>query len=156
MQTFLRWGLGIVFLGLLYGAGGFGAPMHFYPWTALTGCLLVYAWKANRPDTFALIFFAYLMFFSLDSGFLSHDAVKSISAGRHCGGIFDRVLAGWSWVVPPRLWCCASSISRRRFYRELPRAVCGAAARPHHRVAGHLVEQWLRRPSNGPGDSKPQ
>jgi hypothetical protein len=74
MQTFLRWGLGIVFLGLLYGAGGFGAPIHFYPWTALTGCLLVYAWKANRPDTFALIFVAYLMFFSLDSGFLSHDA----------------------------------------------------------------------------------
>lgn len=74
MQTFLRWGLAIVFLGLLYGAGGFGAPVHFYPWTALTGCLLVYAWKANRPDTLALIFVAYVMFFSLDSGFLSHEA----------------------------------------------------------------------------------
>jgi len=29
MQTFLRWGLYIVFLGLLYGAGGFGAPAAF-------------------------------------------------------------------------------------------------------------------------------
>lgn len=94
MRRILRWGFGIALFALLYRAGGFGVPPQFHPWTTLTGCLLVYAWRANRPDTFALIFVAYSMFLSLGSGFLSSES----------GATHFRWLAMWEYLRPRVGW----------------------------------------------------
>jgi hypothetical protein len=66
--AFWLWASVALAVYLLYEGGVY--PLQQHPFSVLSGILTVYAWKANRPDTLALIAVAYSMFLVFDSGVL--------------------------------------------------------------------------------------
>lgn len=64
----------VVASAFLYRVGAFGQPPQFHFLPAVAGLLVAYSWKANRPDTLALILVAYSSSVVFDSGALYFDS----------------------------------------------------------------------------------